>query len=342
MADENIISKWIALALIAIIFIISLIIIQPIAIAIIVGLIFSYVCYPLYKRLNKIIKSPTLATFVLILIIVLVIAIPAWFLAPMFITQTFETYKYLQQINFAEVIAATFPTLFSPETSGAIAVHLNNFLATFFSSLLNQLSGMVSDLPTLFLKLVAGVFTFFFATRDATKLREYLESLSPFSAKTGEKFATEFRNITNAIVYGQIAIGLIQGLSLGVGLFILGAPSPLLLTALTCISSIIPVLGAWLIWLPTGIIMIVSGKALSGILLLIYGAVFVSTIDNFLRIFFLSKKSTLPTSVALIGIIGGFYTLGLIGLVLGPLILAYSLIIIDFYRKGNLKELFKN
>lgn len=342
MAEDNIISKWVALGLIAIIFIVSLFIIQPIIIAIIIGLIFAYVFYPLYKRLNKLIKSPTLATIILMLLIVLIIAIPAWFFAPMFITQTFETYRYLQQINFAEVIGNAFPNLFSPETSKAIAVHLNNFLSAFFSSLMSQLSGMASNLPNLLLKFVAGIFTFFFATRDASKLRGYLESLSPFSQKTGDKFSAEFRNITNAVVYGQLAIGLVQGISLGVGLFILGAPSPLLLTALATIVSIIPVLGAWLVWLPTGVIMIVSGNALSGILLLIYGAVFVSTIDNFLRVFLLSKKSTLPTAVALVGIIGGFYTLGLIGLVLGPLILAYSLIIIDFYRKGNLKELFKN
>jgi predicted PurR-regulated permease PerM len=88
--------------------------------------------------------------------------------------------------------------------------------------------------------------------------------------------------------------------------------------------------------------MIISGNVLSGALLLAYGAIFVSSIDNILRPYFLSKRSTLPIAVALIGTIGGFYTFGIIGLVLGPLILAYTLIVVDFYRKGNLKELFEN
>lgn len=342
MADENLISKIIALAAIALIFIVAIIVIKPILISIIVGLIFAYVFYPLYKKIKHLIKSPNISTLVLIILIIIAIAIPVWFIAPIFITQTFETYRYLQQINFAEAIKNLLPQFFTTESAAAIAINLNNFIASFFSALMSQLTGMISNLPNLILKFVAAVFTFFFATRDADKLNEYLHSLSPFSQKTGKKFFVEFRHITDAIVYGQVAIGLIQGLVLGVGLFLLGAPSPLLLTSLAAIFSIVPVLGSWLVWLPTGALMIASGKTVAGTILLIYGAVFVSTIDNFLRPYFLSKKSTLPISVALVGTIGGFYTFGLIGLVLGPLILAYSLIVIDFYRKGNLKELFKN
>ncbi|MBC8435149.1 AI-2E family transporter [archaeon] len=342
MADEKIISKVIALVVIALIFIAALIVIKPIIIAIIVGLIFAYVFHPLYRRLRKVIKSPNLATIILMVLIITALAIPVWFIAPIFIKQTFETYRYLQQINFAEAIRGVLPQLFSAETAGAMAIHINNFLASFFSSLMSQLTNMISNIPNLILKFVAAVFTFFFATRDASKLKEYLHSLSPFPQKTGEKFLKEFRNITDAIVYGQVAIGLIQGLVLGVGLFLLGAPSPILLTTLAAIFSVVPILGSWLVWLPTGALMIASGKTVTGVILLIYGAVFVSTIDNFLRPYFLSKKSTLPISVALVGTIGGFYTFGLIGLVLGPLILAYSLIVLDFYRKGNLKDLFKN
>jgi predicted PurR-regulated permease PerM len=342
MAEDNFISKWVALAFVVLIFFIAFFVVRDILIAIFVGLIFAYIFNPLYKLLSKWIKYPSLATIVLMLLIILAIAIPSWFLAPIFINQTFETYRYLQQINFAEVLKTSFPSLFTPELASNVAIHLNNFISSFFSSLLNNLTGIISNLPSLVLKFVAAIFTFFFATRDANKLKDYLHSLSPFSKRTGDKFFTEFRNITDAIVYGQLAIGVIQGMLLGIGLFILGAPSPVLLTTLATVVSIIPVLGSWLIWLPTGVLMIISGNVLSGALLLAYGAIFVSSIDNILRPYFLSKRSTLPIAVALIGTIGGFYTFGIIGLVLGPLILAYTLIVVDFYRKGNLKELFEN
>ena len=75
--------------------------------------------------------------------------------------------------------------------------------------------------------------------------------------------------------------------------------------------------------------------------MIIYGALFVSTVDNILRPYILSKKSTLPIALSVIGTIGGLYFFGLSGLVLGPLVLAYTIIIIEFYRQGKLDELFK-
>jgi predicted PurR-regulated permease PerM len=342
MAQDNFISKVVAIGLVLLLFLIAFLILKPIFMAILVGLIVAYIFHPIYMILRKKIKSDNLAASLLMIISFLIVAIPLWFLAPLLINQTFETFRYLQQVDFAQVLKNILPHFFNEQNSAAVAIHLNNFISTFFSSILTNLSGLASNLPGLAIKIVVMLFTFFFATRDAHKFKEYIFSLSPFSQKTGEKFLTEFRNITNAIVYGQIAIGVIQGLALGIGLWILGAPSPLLLTALTMIISIIPVLGAWLIWLPVGIVMILSGKVIAGGILLIYGALIVSLLDNFLRPYFLSRKSTLPISIALIGTIGGFYTLGIIGLLIGPLILAYLLIVVDFYRQGKLKELFSD
>jgi len=78
----------------------------------------------------------------------------------------------------------------------------------------------------------------------------------------------------------------------------------------------------------------------AGILLFLWGILFVSTIDNFLRPYILSKRSNLPVVISVIGTIGGLYFFGIAGLLLGPLILAYVLIIIEFYQMGKLNELF--
>ena len=75
--------------------------------------------------------------------------------------------------------------------------------------------------------------------------------------------------------------------------------------------------------------------------MLLYGGLFVSTIDNLVRPYLLSKRSNLPIALSIIGTIGGFYSFGIAGLILGPLILAYCLIILEFYREGRLDELFK-
>jgi len=155
------------------------------------------------------------------------------------------------------------------------------------------------------------------------------------------KITKEFRGITNAIVFGQLVIGIIQGLALGAGLFFLGVPNVLTLTFIACLVSIIPLIGSWTVWLPISIFLFMEGQVWQGGFLFLYGALFVSTLDNFLRPYFLSKNSGLPVSLSIIGTIGGLYFFGITGILLGPLVLAYVLIIIEFYQDGKLKELFE-
>ena len=185
------------------------------------------------------------------------------------------------------------------------------------------------------------MFTFFFATRDAEDLQKFFSDISPFGKRTEKRFNNEFRHITNAVVYGQILIGLIQAAVLGIGLYFLGIPNTLLLTFVAAIFCVIPVLGSWLVWLPVSLVLFATGDTSKAIFLLVYGAFIVASIDNLIRPYLLSKHSTLNVAVALIGTIGGLYAFGIVGLVLGPLILAYAMILFEFYREGRLNEIFK-
>jgi len=191
------------------------------------------------------------------------------------------------------------------------------------------------------LKFAVFLFTFFFAIRDSTELKNYLSSLSPFSNSTELKFLKELRGITNVIVFGQVLIGILQGLALGIGLFFLGVPNALILTFLASLISMIPILGSWLVWLPVSLYLLAIGQTFQGIFLLLYGSLFVSSMDNIIRPYLLSKHSNLPIVLSVIGTIGGLYLFGIAGLVLGPLVLAYVLIIIEFYQEGKLNDLFK-
>ena len=212
----------------------------------------------------------------------------------------------------------------------------------FFSSFLGQFTSLLINLPTILLNFAVFLFTFFYVIRDSDKLKDYLSSLSPFSEKTEEKFLNELRGITNAIVFGQVIIGVVQGLALGIGFFILGVPKTIILTFIAIIICMIPFLGSGLVWIPVSFFLLASGQTYSGIFLLLYGGLFVSSLDNIIRPIILSRKSsTLPIPVSIIGTIGGLFVFGIAGLILGPLILAYAMIIIEFYQQGKLGELFK-
>jgi len=248
------------------------------------------------------------------------------------IRQSSELYILLRNFDFGQILS----NFMQNDIASSLSSNINNMIYKISSTFQNQLI----NLPSFLLQFVVFLFTFYFAVRDGNELRDYISTLSPFSDSTEKKFLKEFRGITNAIVFGQVLIGVVQGLAVGVGLFFLGIPNVLILTFITMIVSMIPVLGSWIIWLPVGLFLLLTGQTFNGIFLLLYGALFVSTIDNLIRPYLLSKQSNLPVALSIIGTIGGLYFFGIAGLVLGPLILAYILIIIEFYQKGKLKDLF--
>jgi len=331
------IKRGVVFAILAGIIILSFLILRPIIISILVGLLLAYVFSPVYKKLLPIIRNKNLTTFILIAIILLLIAAPIVYVVPDLVRQIFGTYETIQRFNLTEFVSK----FLEGDLAEPLARNLDNLIGSVFTTMLNQLSTFLVNLPSILMQVAVFLFTFFFALRDSDKLKKYLSSLSPFPRATEDKIYKEFRGITNAIVYGQVLIGVIQGLAVGAGVYFLGINNALMLTFIAAIFSIIPVLGSWVVWLPVGLIQIATGNTFNGIFLILYGALFVSMIDNLIRPYLLSKQSRLPLPISIIGTIGGFYYFGILGLVLGPLILAYLMIIIEFYQQGKLNQLFK-
>lgn len=336
MIESEDIKKVVVGALILSIFVLTFLVIKPIMIPIALGLLLAYVLIPTYRFIQKKIKNRSVAALVLVTALTLLIAIPVIYFVPMIVNQVFGIYMIIQNANLAKIISNFIPS----SSASAIAINLNNIIGQFFSTFLNQFKDMLMNLPSFIFQFAVFLFTFYFATRDNEIMGEYIRSLSPLSKSTESRFLAEFRGITNAIIFGQIVIGLTQSLALGVALFFLGIPKVFLLSFITFLLSIIPVLGAWIVWLPIAIYLLATGKLFAGIFLLVYGTFFVSLIDNFFRPYFISKKSMLPIPMSLIGAIGGLFFFGIVGILFGPLVMAYSLIIIEFYRNGKLKDLF--
>jgi len=168
--------------------------------------------------------------------------------------------------------------------------------------------------------------------RDSVKLFDYIKNISPFSVSAEKKLSDQFKGITNAVIYGQIIVGIIQGVLTGVGLFIFGAPNALLFTFLAILTGIIPIIGAWLIWVPISIYFLIQGDTFAGIGLILYGSIIISWIDNIIRPKFVADRSNLNTPITLVGMIGGLMAFGILGLIIGPLIISYLIIVIESYQ----------
>lgn len=339
--EKDFIRNGFVVVLLVSLFLLAFLVLKDILIAIIFGLLAAYVFNPVFKRLNKKIPSRSITSFLIIAVLFILISIPAVYLALPLTKQILQTFNQVQQVNFIQPVQEIFPALIDEGLARSLQANINNILGKFFTSLLTELTNLITNIPNLLLQLTVFLFTFFFAMKDSEKLVKYTTDLSPLSKNTEKKFLQEFRGITNAVVFGQVLIGIIQGLMVGLALYLLGVTGSLILTILAVFASIIPVLGSWLVWLPVAVFLFIDGSFFSAIFLVIYGSLIVGTVDNLLRPYFLSKNSHLPLSIGLIGTIGGLYFFGISGLLLGPLILAYVLIVLDFYKQGKLNELLR-
>jgi predicted PurR-regulated permease PerM len=128
-----------------------------------------------------------------------------------------------------------------------------------------------------------------------------------------------------SVVYGVIGTAMIQGILLFFGLWLAGVPEPFLLATVTFILGLFPVAGSSLVWIPAGVWLLYGGNLVAGIFLMAYGAVVVGAVDNFLKPYLISRGSKLPFLLVFFGILGGVMTFGILGLFLGPVLLALGL-----------------
>lgn len=327
-----------AIILLALI-VLSFFLLKPILLSIIVGFILAFIFYPLYTKLNYYLKSPNISSGLICTFLILLIVLPLWFLTPIVIDQSIKVFIASQQIDFVSVLKGIFPSIFaSEEFSIEIGSIISSFVTKSTNSLMNSLSQIILNFPTLFLQSVVVFFTFFFVLRDKDKLIMYLKTLSPFPKQIENKLFDSSKAITNSVIYGQVIIGIIQGIVTGLGFFIFNVSNASLLTLLASLAGIFPVIGTAIVWIPVAIYLFIDGNTFAAIGVTIFGIIS-SSIDNLLRPIIVSKRAKMNSLLILIGMIGGLFLFGILGFILGPLILAYLLIILELYRSKKVSNI---
>lgn len=322
--------------------ILSYFIIKPFLLSALFGVFLAFIFTPLYKILSKFVKSRNLSTSMICILLAAIIIVPLWFLMPLLIKQSINIFIASQQIDFVTPLTKAFPSLFSYETfSTEIASVIQSFISRMTNSMVSMFSKLILDFPTLFLHFLVTVFTFFFVLRDGDKLVDYIQSLLPFPKEVEKKLFKSSKDITFSVLYGQVLLGILQGLIVGIAFFAFGVPNALLFTLLACLAGIFPIIGTTIIWVPVAVYSIVSGEILSAIGVVVFG-VLSSILENIVKPVFISKRTSLHSAIILIGMVGGLFAFGILGVVLGPLILAYLLIILEIYRDKRLPGVFIN
>lgn len=331
--EEKDLSKFMIIAVILALAVLAFLIVKPIVVSIFLGLLFAYIFYPLYVRLCKKIKSKNLVALIIVIGTLLIILLPILFLIPSLIKQIFESYMSLRATDFSQVIFKLFPTLAnSKEVMTEVIAASSHFNTAISQYLLSIFQDTLMNIPAVIFGVVILLFTFFFGLKEGEDVKGYLDVFFPFAASHQKRVYEKFNQVTGAIIYGEIVVGIAQGVIAGIGYFMFGVPKALLLTVLTILVGVIPIIGPWLVWLPADIFLFIHGNNVAGMQLLIYGAFVINWVDTLLRPIVIAKKAQMNEAIALIGAVGGIYAFGLIGFILGPLVLAYLILLIEIYK----------
>ncbi|MBS3091537.1 AI-2E family transporter [Candidatus Pacearchaeota archaeon] len=337
--EKKEVSRFLTIAVIIIVGILVFFLLKPVFVSVFSGLILAYLLLPVYKRLLRVFKSRNATAWVVLMLLIIVIVSLLWFVIPILVNQFFGLFKLSQTLNIDGFIKGLFPT-----ASDAFIVQATTTVNTIFGKAsavaLNTLVNTLIELPNILLHLFIVGFVFFFGLRDSNKLLELMRELSPLNKSKEKLLVQQFKDITDSLVYGQIIVGIVQGLLAGLGFLIFGVQNALVLTLLAIFMSIIPILGPFVVYLPVAFFMFLNGNTGLGIAYLLYNFAIVSTLDNFLRTYIVARKTKISSVVVFVGMMGGMFMFGLMGLLLGPLILAYFLIILQLYKEKELSSLF--
>jgi predicted PurR-regulated permease PerM len=197
--------------------------------------------------------------------------------------------------------------------------------------LVTVLSRMTATTAAFILNLFVMLYAMFFFFKDGKKILERIFYYLPLSDEDETGMLARFSSITRATIKGTVVIGIIQGTLAGIAFWMAGIQGAAFWGTIMTILSIVPGIGAALVWVPAVIILFISGQYVAAALLLAWCAAVVGTIDNFLRPALVGRDAKMPDLLILVGTLGGLFLFGPIGFIVGPIVCGLFLTVWDIY-----------
>jgi predicted PurR-regulated permease PerM len=191
---------------------------------------------------------------------------------------------------------------------------------------------LLKNILFLFFDLAIVGFTLFFLFRDGAKMVRWVMDLIPMEKPHKEHILQRLDQTLSAVVRGLFITAAMQGLLAGIGFALVGLPFAVALGFGTAFTALIPFVGATAVWLPVSIYLWIQGAIVKSIFLFLWGFFLVSLIDNFLRPILIGDKAKLPIFLLFFGMMGGLQVYGVIGILVGPLLIASVLAFTKIYR----------
>jgi predicted PurR-regulated permease PerM len=305
---------------------------RPYLISLVVAATFAVVFQPIYNFFVRIVRLRGLAALGTVLVTVILVLIPLVIFGRQVSQEAYSLYQSLSSdslsysgllLGLEEKINGLLPE-FSVDlrsyASQAVSFFVGNF-GSFFAGTIN-----------IFVNLLVGLFAYYYFLKDGKHFKDALIGLSPLPDKYDQIILKRLDVTINSVIKGTVIIALIQGFVAGIGLTIFGVPNPALWASMAAIAALVPGAGTALVMVPAVIFLFLTGQDTNAISLLVWAALAVGLIDNFLGPKIMERGIKIHPLFILISVLGGIAFFGPFGFLLGPLTVAVFFALFDIYQ----------
>lgn len=316
----------------------------PFAAAVFWAVVIAILFHPLQKRLVQ--RSPkrrNLAAFVTLLAVIVVVLLPVSLVMRSLIAETIQVYRAVQNGGFSagewiELSYNAIPESVRPWLSrigfddlDAIKDYVSRAATQAIRVIGNQALNLGQNTFVFVLELGIMLYLLFFLLRDGTKLADLVRRALPLAEHQRDRFIDKLAMVVRATVKGNGVVAIVQGTLGGLIFWVMGIPSATLWGTVMAVLSLLPAVGAGLVWGPVAIYFALTGDLMQAAILGLYGVLVIGLVDNLLRPILVGKDTRMPDYLVLISTLSGLTLFGISGFIAGPLIAALFLVAWDLF-----------
>jgi predicted PurR-regulated permease PerM len=308
------------------------------------GVVLAILFAPLYRRLLlRTNRKPTVAALLTLLLIIVMVILPLSLISASLVQQALVVYGKVSsgQIDFGAYFLRIVHSLpqwlvsllerFDVTDLASLQQKLSQGAAQASQTVARQALAIGSKTFDFLVGMFVMLYLLFFLLRDGQSLATRIKHAFPLSSKYKQRLFNNFTTVIRATVKGNVLVAAAQGALGGLIFWFLGVEGPLLWAVVMAFLSLLPAVGAAIVWAPVAIYFLVTGAVWQGVVLIAFGVIVIGLVDNVLRPVLVGKDTKMPDYLVLLSTLGGMALFGLNGFVIGPVVAALFIACWDLF-----------
>jgi len=311
----------------------SVLLVLPFLEFFLLAVLLAYALHPIQKQYEPVFGSRITAGG-LVIGAAVAIVLPVLWLLRIVIR---ETTRFVRRVRNGDITFTEVETWIFDLTGEEVDVlgTINNVIRETGIGTIDGALGVFGTITNLSIGIALTLFLLYYFLKDGDKFNRWLRMTVPLPTHIQDDLQRELHDVIWAVLLSHVLIAVIQGFVAGLGLIVLGVPNAVFWTIVMIVLAVLPIIGSFLVWGPAAIYLFSTGQPVAGGALLLYGAIVVSFSDDFLRPLIIERhtETRLNPGAIVLGILGGVYVFGFIGIFFGPVIIGSLRAVLDIYRR---------